>query len=136
MHSAEHARAVVAVACIIDIITAMSQPRVRSIIRIMASHTSAQFEHIDAQRPMPSAASASAHITQACMHAERASRHSCIIIGSMPSIGISDDDMAPFIMSIVMFIASLASGAASAGRRRRMTRLPCSRPCYAGADPA
>ncbi|GAA1942811.1 hypothetical protein GCM10009717_06490 [Agromyces allii] len=67
---------------------------------------SAQLEHIEAQRPMPSAASASAHMTHACMQAERASRHSCIIIGSMPCIGMSDDDIAPFIMSIVMFIAA------------------------------
>ncbi|WP_227820111.1 hypothetical protein [Agromyces aureus] len=106
MHSAEQARAIIVVDCIIDIITPMSQPCTRSIIFIMVSHMSAQFEHIEAQRPMPSAASASAHMTHACMHAERASRHSCIIIGSMPCIGISDDDIAPFIMSIVMFIAA------------------------------
>ncbi|GAA1847613.1 hypothetical protein GCM10009750_37570 [Agromyces salentinus] len=93
---------------------------------------SAQFAHMDAQRPMPSAASASAHMMHACMHAESASMHSCIIIGSMPLIGISDDDIAPFIMSIVMFIDRSLPGPASADRRRRRSRLPCSRPCYAG----
>src|SRR5215207_1947875 len=53
---------------------------------------------------MPSPASASAHMMHACEHAERASRHSCIIDMSMPFIGMSDADIAPFIMSIVMFI--------------------------------
>ncbi|WP_244284141.1 hypothetical protein [Agromyces badenianii] len=104
MHSVEQARAIIVVDCIIDIMTCMSQPCMRSIMRIMVEHMSAQFAQRPAHRPMPSLASASAHITHACMHAERASRHSCIIAGSMPCIGISDDDMAPFIMSIVMFI--------------------------------
>ena len=68
---------------------------------------------------MPSPASASAHMMHACAHAERASIHSCIIAGSMPFIGISDDDMAPFIMSIVMFICMLHSP----GAERRRCRL-------------
>ncbi|MCD2444135.1 hypothetical protein LQ757_17765 [Agromyces sp. SYSU K20354] len=78
-------------------------------MRIIVSHMSAQFAHIPAHRPMPSPASASAHMMHACAHAESASRHSCIIAGSMPFMGISDDDMAPFIMSIVMFICTLHS---------------------------
>ncbi|HEU4756027.1 MAG TPA: hypothetical protein VFS72_05140 [Agromyces sp.] len=101
-------------------------------MRIIVSHTSAQLEHIAAQRPMPSPASASAHMTHACMHAERASIHSCIIDMSMPFMGMSDADIAPFIMSIVMFIR------APAVSRGRASTLPAgnpatpSAPCYAG----
>ena len=86
MHSAEQARHIMIVVCIIDVMTCMSQPFMRSIMRIMVSQTSAQFAHIPAHRPMPSPASASAHITHACMHAERASIHSCIIDMSMPDM--------------------------------------------------
>jgi hypothetical protein len=104
MHSAEHARHIIMQVCIIDIITCMSYPVVRSIMRMVVSHTSAQFAHIAAHRPKPSPASASAHMMHACMHAERASIHSCIMSMSMSFMGMSDADMAPFIMSIVMFI--------------------------------
>ncbi|UOE44432.1 hypothetical protein [Agromyces larvae] len=115
---------------IIDIMSAMSQPFMRSIIRIMVPHMSAQFAHIAAHRPMPSPASASAHITHACMHAERASRHSSIIDMSMP-FGMSDADIAPFIMSIVMFITGDRRSRATGYRRRRwMARWPCCGPCY------
>lgn len=114
MHSAEQARHITTVVCIIDIVTCMSMPFMRSSMRIIVSQTSAQFEHMAAQRPMPSPASASAHMMHACTHAERASIHSCIIAGSMPFMGISDDDMAPFIMSIVMFIWLAVPGRPSA----------------------
>jgi len=108
-HSAEQARIIMTVDCIIDDITCMSQPLTRSIIRIIVSLMSAQLAQSAPQRPIPSPASASAHMMHACMHAERASMHSCIIVGSMPCIGMSDDDMAPFIMSIVMFIAACSA---------------------------
>ena len=52
--------------CIIDIIACMSMPFMRSSMRDMVSHTSAQFAQSPAHRPMPSPASASAHM----MHAE------------------------------------------------------------------
>src|SRR5918994_2036019 len=133
MHSAEQARAIRIVDCIIDDMTCMSQPCMRSIIRIMVSVMSAQLAHSAAHLPIPSPASASAHMMHACMHAERASMVPCITAGSMPFIGMPDDDMAPFIMSIVMFMCTTPpSWAAERRRCRRGTRQPCSGPCYAG----
>ena len=66
MHSAEQARHIRIVVCVIDIMTCMSHPFMRSSMRVIVSQTSAQLAHIPAHLPMPSPASASAHM----MHAE------------------------------------------------------------------
>ncbi|GIG21094.1 hypothetical protein Cch01nite_18180 [Cellulomonas chitinilytica] len=72
-------------------------------MRIIAVATSAQFMHIDAQRPMLSPASASAHIVAAIDAAEHASTHCCIIVMSMPVVsGMVIDP----IMSAIMLIAA------------------------------
>lgn len=72
-------------------------------MRIVAVATSAVLMHSDAQRPMPSPPSASAHIVAAIAAAEHASTHSCIIGMSMPVV--PDIGMA-FIMSAIMLIAA------------------------------
>jgi hypothetical protein len=90
-------------AVIIGPMTAMSIPAGRIIIRIVAVATSAMFMHIDAQRPMPSPASASAHIVAAIAAAEHASMHSMLMAMSMPFISGIDID---FIMSAIMLTSS------------------------------
>ncbi|MFD1507501.1 hypothetical protein ACFSBG_17730 [Georgenia yuyongxinii] len=76
----------------------------RIIMRIVAVATSAVFIHMDAQRPMFSPLSASAHIVAAIAAAEHASMQPCIIVISMFMPVIEGIGMA-FIMSVIMLIA-------------------------------
>ncbi|GAB3805480.1 hypothetical protein GCM10028798_27400 [Humibacter antri] len=82
----------------------MSKPLGRIIMRIIVLQTSAQSMHIDAHLIMPSAMALSAHIVQACSHAEHASMHSCIVIASMAGMPIASIDML-CIISAVIFVS-------------------------------
>src|SRR4051794_28319183 len=65
--------------------------------------TSDMLMHIEAQRPMLSPASASAHIVAAIDAAEHASTHCCIAVMSMP---IDSGTVMEPIMSAIMLIAA------------------------------
>ena len=68
-------------------------------MRIMVVATSAMFMHIDAQRPIPAAMSASAHMVAAIATASQASMQSCIDIMSMPMVELGID---PIILLIII----------------------------------
>jgi len=108
-------------------ITIGSIPIGRIIMRVVAIATSAMFMHIDAQRPMPSPALASAHIVAAISAAEQASMHFCIMSISMPMFFIGMD----FIMSIIMLMALISArenpGVLSPNITSCYTRAPCQR---------
>jgi hypothetical protein len=92
-------------------------------MRIIAVATSHMFMHIDAQRPMLSPASASAHIVAAIDAAEHASTHCCIIAMSIPVV--SGMVIEP-IMSAIMLIAA----------NRLSSPLRCTGPIDATPGPA
>ena len=79
----------------IDIMTAGVAPCIRSIVRIIVLHMSAQFMHTEAH-DIPWVE----HTTQACSHAEQASIQACMSCMSMvlmPAFDMSSD-----IMSIII----------------------------------
>ncbi|MET1051150.1 MAG: hypothetical protein ABWX65_00785 [Mycetocola sp.] len=89
MHSSAHAMHIVIVACSIAIMLSMCMPAGRIIIRIIVFVMSAVFMHMFMHVDMPSPVMVLAHIVHACSHAEQASIHSCIIVMSMPCMGMS-----------------------------------------------
>ena len=102
----------------IAIITGGVMPCMRSIVRIMVPHMSAQFMHEVAQ-----SISCVEQTVQACSQAAQASMHACIIamsIAAMPSIIIMSSDMAFIIMESITHPLSIGDG-------HRDLRLVCSR---------
>ena len=84
-------------------IAIMSWAMGRIIMRIMVVATSAMLVHIDAQRPMPAAMSASAHMVAAIATASQASMHSCMDAMSMPMVELG-------IESIILLIIIVSTG--------------------------
>ena len=87
LHSVIHARHIAIHASSMGIIVSLDMLVGRIIMVIMVEHTSAHMADVEAHRPMPSIpAIASEHIVHACIAAEHASMHSCMLIMSIPAM--------------------------------------------------
>lgn len=99
MHSSMQTWHIAMQASSIDIRLAGVMPCIRSMVRIMVLHMSAQFMHAGAQSII-----CVAQIVHACSHAEQASIQACIIdmsIESMPGIAIMSFDIMPIIVASI-----------------------------------
>lgn len=97
MHSSMHIWHIAMQASSIAIMTAGVIPSMRSMLRIMVLHMSAQFMQAEAQS-IPCVA----QITHACSHAEQASMHACMAVMSIASMpGIDEVDIAPIIIASI-----------------------------------
>ncbi|WP_210480991.1 hypothetical protein [Naasia sp. SYSU D00948] len=109
-HSSRQARHIAMQASSAIIMLSRSMPMGRSIIRIIIPVMSAVLAHMAAHVPMPSMpAIVSAHIVQACMHAEHASIQFAIAVMSIcDMIDVSDIGMF-FIISVAALMGPLRS---------------------------